>query len=122
MIAREELQRLRALTDAATPGPWSVQEWRHWAEPSKPNFTLQYTANDRYNAGAKFALAVIEKHGSGDGSSGANAAFIAAAREAVPALLAERDELRALLVRACDDLETEGLDETAYEIRKAAGL
>ena len=30
--------------------------------------------------------------------------------------------LRALLVRACDNLETEGLDECASEIRKAADL
>jgi hypothetical protein len=30
--------------------------------------------------------------------------------------------LKQLLVRACDALETEGLDQTATEIRKAAGL
>lgn len=31
-------------------------------------------------------------------------------------------DLKQLLVRACDNLETESLDECAAEIRKAAGL
>jgi len=85
-------KRLRELAERATPGPWIVQEWRRWAEPSKSNFTIQYTATDDYNRGTRFALARVELYGSGDGSSDTNAAFIAAASpSAVLDLLDEID-------------------------------
>lgn len=115
MLTDEELKAARALVEAATPGEWNVQEWRHWADPSKRNFTVQYTATDRFNEGAKFALATVELYGySETGSTEANAAFIAASRTLVPKLLDEVERLQACLkgyrpfaMRAADVLADE---------------
>ena len=77
MITQEQLARWRALADAATPGPWEqVTEFGEWWI-SGPD---------------------IERHFVIDTTNGVNAQnadFIAAAREAVPALLAEVERLRA---------------------------
>lgn len=73
-MGEDELARLEALTEAATPGPWYV----------KRNVEIFYVARDV----ARADIAV-------------NAEFIAAARAAVPALIAElrrlRDEREALV-------------------------
>jgi hypothetical protein len=75
MIAQQQLQKWRRLADAATPGEW-------WTE-------------------LRFVFAQDgEMVAAGEGLSDdkiANAAFIAAAREAVPALLDEVARLRAEL-------------------------
>ena len=77
MITQEQLARWRALADAATPGPWEqVAESGEWWI-SGPD---------------------IERHFVIDTTNGVNAQnadFIAAAREAVPALLAEVERLTA---------------------------
>jgi hypothetical protein len=125
----ETLKKLKEAAESATPGPWTIHEWRHWADPAKRNFTIQYTATDDYNRGAHFALATVELYGSGDGSSEANAALIAAARTLVPDLIAECERLRALALEACDvgnAATGRYLDAgTAYarllEIRRAVG-
>lgn len=84
----------RALAEAATPGPWAwrVTEDRHWAEVTPP-------PDDRDGPVAR-SLADDD------------AAFIAAARDAVPALLDEVERLRAERDRAVRD----ALDEAARRI------
>lgn len=72
-----DLDAIRALAEAATPGPWRVGdggdyfEWEVVIAPHLPTLELSESA---------------------DGAE--DAAFIAAARTAVPALLAEVDRLR----------------------------
>lgn len=74
----EQLAALKALADAATPGPWEeVAESGEW----------WITGPDIYND------AVMTTNASE--ISQADADFICAAREAVPALLAEVERLRA---------------------------
>ena len=78
-----ELQAIRELADKATPGPWE-----HRFENGGPGVFFGKTLEQH-----------ICRYTSGRGNGGkeersANAAFIAAAREAVPALLDEVAELR----------------------------
>jgi uncharacterized protein (DUF885 family) len=72
---------LRALADAATPGPWEVER-DPYGDDDYP-----VSANGRY-------LCVSPDDGVRGGHSEADAAFIAAARDAVPALLDEVERLR----------------------------
>jgi sirohydrochlorin ferrochelatase len=77
----QELARLEALAAAATPGPWNTYECRHHSGgngPSKVDYQVSC---------AKECVAW-------DMPSSSNAAFIAAAREAVPVLVAEVRRLR----------------------------
>jgi hypothetical protein len=81
MITDEQLAQWRALVDAATPGPWSERE-----DSEAPAWRVIWS--DDYS-GLDVARVVpwmthVEF----------NAAFIAAAREAVPALLDEVERLR----------------------------
>lgn len=75
------LAALRALADAATPGPWSVYQTMH-AEPKVVDSTGNWPSGEV----APVSLSP-ENYGR------ANAAFIAAARGAVPALLDEVERL-----------------------------
>ena len=82
MISNENLQQWRALADAATPGPWSAETGHGETGPNyidSPSGVVAYVY-DSYRGTLPNAEA--------------DAAFIAAAREAVPALLAEVDRLR----------------------------
>lgn len=75
MITQEQLEQWRALADAATPGPWELKNY----------------GKSVYLAGPAIEdiIGRIQFH------AGADAAFIAAARAAVPALLAEVERLTA---------------------------
>lgn len=150
-LTAEDIKAARELVEKATRGPWFVQEQRHYADPTRSRLNVMYTATDAHNLGAKFSLARVELFGSGNGNDEGNAAFIAAARTLVPALLdeverltkhcadlagdiaalesgrmwheaaTERERIRSLLAEACDHLETEGLDETAARLRQQGG-
>ena len=92
----EQLAALKALADAATPGPWEeVAESGEW----------WITGPDIYND------AVMTTNASE--ISQADADFICAARAAVPALLAEVERLRAIL--AYIDIHAPLADATCAE-------
>ncbi|WP_347042040.1 hypothetical protein [Brachybacterium nesterenkovii] len=79
----DEMTRLRALADAATPGPWEFQPWSTCPLPSgdyKESILLANAAHDGE---------IVRELGNQDGD------FIAAARTAVPDLLDEVEALRA---------------------------
>lgn len=88
-ITKAEREELHRLCDAATPGPWRVDDDRvcdgRCGEPFK------------YNDGSVAGL--IERHGGcltiARDVESANASFIAGARTAIPRLLAALDEVEA---------------------------
>jgi hypothetical protein len=88
----EELQAIKARAEAATPGPWKVETGSYtgwdWLIGSSgfdgKNYSVHLTT-DSIHASQLY----------GDAST--DAAFIAAAREAVPELVAEIERLRAAL-------------------------
>ena len=77
MIPLEELNHLQSLADAATPGPWKIQEQRR-------------SVLFRVKSGDEIPPISIAYDCYQD-----DAAFISAAREAVPALIADARRLRA---------------------------
>lgn len=77
---REELKRLRALADAATPGPWVFK-----ASGDSLRFSM------RRPPGGTIAVALTAEPEDVD--------FIAAARTALPALLDEVERLRAEVLK-----------------------
>ena len=79
MITPEQLAQWRALADAATPGPWEATST--WSDDG-----------DSYYVAVVDGRALLDTYVS---MTDADAAFIAAAREAVPALLAEVERLTA---------------------------
>lgn len=102
-LSEERLREIRERADAATPGPWYAihdddgmfmncyaVSTNADADPSDPS--------EPFVAGCLVQSEVIINPG--DRMYAANTAFIAAAREDVPALLAERDRLAALLAEA----------------------
>ncbi len=82
MIAQEQLARWRGLADAATPGPWEATST--WSDDG-----------DSYYVAVVDGRALLDTYVS---MTDADAAFIAAAREAVPALLAEVERLSVLVL------------------------
>lgn len=80
-VTEEKLQALETLGRAATPGPWVVDSVRWSQEPEIPL---------RGPGGVLLASVVDDDGGT------ANADFLAAAREAMPALVAEVRKLRRL--------------------------
>lgn len=82
MLTNDERAALKALADAATPGPWKSDGESVSASPGESD---------------SWTCQLFDKHESFMDNHIANGAFIAAARTAVPALLAEVEQLRALL-------------------------
>jgi hypothetical protein len=80
-LTDEQYAAIRAREAAATPGPWAI-EWDHDDVTGAP-FPVSLGP-----------IGYLEHHGERDV---ADAEFIAAAREDVPALLAHADRLNALL-------------------------
>lgn len=78
-----ELAALKALADAATPGPWEAGEYNRVTADGRHILKCR----DQYD-GVRLAI---------HDNANADAAFIAAARDAVPELVAEVDRLRAEL-------------------------
>lgn len=93
-MTRERLDELRALTEKATPGPWRIKQNPGHDGFEEMNLTI---------CGDIFLLADIT--GPAYPHQSANAAFIAASRDAVPDLLALVDELAAALEEVCMQIE-----------------
>lgn len=95
----ERRAEIRALADAASEGPWWNDEW-YCCKPPAPECPQR---------GLAFTRGVMREGGDGTdfyvgvaGGPHADAAFIAAARSAVPELLDEIDRLRAGIQRLAD--------------------
>ena len=86
LSTREGRDQLRALTDAATEGPWEAGEPRGWGDNDEPQSDIATPAGPL----------TWDDH-SGEVFKPADAAFIAAAREALPQLLDEVERLSALV-------------------------
>lgn len=86
----EQLVKWHDLADAATPGPWKDD-----ALESSSDFRVCATGSDEGCIRCLALMLKVDADGCPDDTSRrADAAFIAAAREAVPALLGEVDRLR----------------------------
>lgn len=81
-MTQAELDALKALANAATPGPWG-----HW---------LHQVGGADWR-GQWYLLADVYGSDNMGDEAAKNAAFIAASRAAVPALLAEVERLRAFV-------------------------
>lgn len=111
-----DLSALRALADAATPGEWKVSDER---ECEEPHFASILSHADPKKAGGFPEVAILNGGAPyRDGEGMANAAFIAAARSAVPRLL---DEVERLLeterVREATIKTALDADTTASEVK-----
>jgi len=105
-----DLDRIEALANAATPGPWGYKAGvlKHYA------FSL--------DAGEDFGVSLQELHWQ-DGRevpAAANAQFIAAARTDVPALVAELRAARAEVERLRTAAADERADVVAFFSKRAA--
>ena len=95
-VTVEQLAAWRALEQQATPGPWSIENWTD--EPNAPPLTLEarVACNDEWSRKLwrgdtrPVRLAEFEEQTP-------DAAFIAAARTALPALLQLVEELQAVV-------------------------
>lgn len=90
-MTNEEIQALAALADKATPGPWVEQTGCPWTVDAPGDNTSVCIGPKRKKPVA--VVAVDAAYGK-DHILEANAAFIAAAREALPALCTQVLELR----------------------------
>ncbi len=124
-LTEERLAEIRAAEKAATPGPWKwtpeyglAGRW-HWciAHPTEPGLCV-------------YPLVSIVYREEGDYADHPDPLFVAAAREAVPALLADNDFLRAILRDANAHGELEqydrgrdaGLEEAARVVQESNTL
>lgn len=87
-----ELATIEALANAATPGQWVVEHWDDQGRIHRP--------------GSADTVASNGGTGDWDDVDGPNAAFIASARAAVPALVAEVRRLQDLLITRDMQLST----------------
>lgn len=92
-MTRDQLDAIRARVEAATPGPW---------EPSSDTLTWIHVEAHGLTV-AECRTYLNRQHT--DAQNDANAAFIAKAREDVPALLAEVERLTAEIKDAESDAE-----------------
>jgi hypothetical protein len=83
----QELQAVRGRCAAATPGPWLAEPGA--SDPDAPHLHGKYTF---VLCSGPLSLATVWEH-----APGGNGAFIAHARQDVPALLAEVERLRGAL-------------------------
>ena len=106
-----ETESVKALLEGVTPGPWEALDWEH-----------ENGGTDWNVWGPKRTNHTVASDLSGDFGSEADARFIAASRQLVPALLSERDALReaaldalAALVAAVSLLEGGGKKAAASD-------
>lgn len=95
-MTEAELLKLKALADAATPLPWFSDEL--W-------LTVDAVHPVRNDASGKTPLAFIAGYFGDNKQQVANAAFIAAARSAVPNMIRELEALRMAAKECADELE-----------------
>ena len=96
-----DLDVLRKLAEAATPGPWELLDFNEGMSPPRP---LWGVINDAYlnpSDDDEEAYVEVEIH-VGDK---ADAEFIAAARTAVPELVSDLENTRRMYDRACADIQ-----------------
>jgi hypothetical protein len=93
----DELARWRALTDAATPGPWVCDD-------RQPDDVVIWGPDSVQHPDGHF-LANVGTATPAFDCDAANGAFIATAREAMPRLLAELARLRRIAAEALDELD-----------------
>lgn len=100
----EEIERLKALAEKATPGPWTERSFDE----------CQRCIVAPLDGKRRPLLAIVSiGPGSLDPTGTSNPAFIAATREAVPALIAELERARELLDLAHE--YTESSDSGLYQ-------
>jgi hypothetical protein len=95
----EELARIEALANAATPGPWEVR------------------AHDDLFAVKGQSGWVASMDADTSAADASNSEFIAAARDAVPALVAEVKRLRRIESLARDVLDDDSASVRGYSVR-----
>lgn len=95
----DELTRLAALANAATPGPWHTD-----ADTCGDNDDPAVMAGKQWVCGTSYDTLSTSI---GDRDIKADARFIADARDAVPALVAEVRRLRSMLFSTVDAYEAE---------------
>jgi hypothetical protein len=102
-VTTEERERLRALCDKATPGPWYSDNWANEWEPQQrtPFEDAGATITRHPNGASRKREDDVVVGGNQDEQGGAvgvlrnaDAAFIAAARTALPELLDECERLQ----------------------------
>lgn len=89
-LSEQQLAEIRARAEAATPGPWCTDDWEIYTGTEYLPWSSLWIGE---------TCRADDCHGSRD-----DAAFIAAARTDVPALLAEVERLRAALGTATDEV------------------
>lgn len=102
-MTSEELAAIKALADGATPGPWEYDADCGYVEihGSGVEFKPDWTRSVHNLTVRPLLLARVHNNATeGNDGIGYDGAFIAAARTAVPALLAEVERLRALVREA----------------------
>lgn len=102
-LTQDELDRLQALADAATPGPWTWgDDDEMWGPPTPTDAQESYELDEDdtflYQPGQK-RIRIIATDSGYYPPREADQAFIAEAREALPKLIAEVRRLQALLPR-----------------------
>lgn len=107
MLKAEELEQIRERYRAATPSGWEALRFDE-------SQTVIY--GPEYDGGKRELVAVVSV-GNHRPHGAANAAFIAHARQDIPALLTLIEELQSALIHAADDLQ-----EECEHCRKAAEL
>lgn len=100
---------LRALADAATPGPWLGIYWDENVTFGQPWWLVECNPPD--------VLTVARVYPGTLGNEPADAAFIAASREAVPALLGAYERLLADLREAQQNLIDFGRHDLDCQLR-----
>lgn len=99
-MTSEELAAIKALADGATPGPWEYDADCGYVEihGSGVEFKPDWTRSVHNLTVRPLLLARVHNNATeGNDGIGYDGAFIAAARTAVPALLAEVERLRELV-------------------------
>jgi hypothetical protein len=136
-LTTQQLDEIAARADAATRGPWGFYDGDNYADVAAD---LEQTSRGSYSYRQKIAQLEDENYWDDPAHEdhdeerapeqmAANAAFIAHAREDVPALLAEIRRLQTELAKAAEDvdwlrcLEAAGVDnwegiDTAIEMRE----
>ncbi|WP_326564525.1 hypothetical protein [Micromonospora peucetia] len=117
-MTTNDLDAIRKLADAATPGPWQAivpaNETGDWFDPyDDPMVVTSDSTPGNYCAIAKDIC-------NGDPEGVADTAFIAAARSAVPALCDEVEQLRAKLAVARRETDRLRADRDAHQQVTAA--
>lgn len=109
-----DIPALRKLCDEATPATdWSSGVWYGSEEGGWAAIGPHHENDDQ---GRK----TDEPGSEANLRAERDAAFIAAARTALPVALDEVERLRKLLDRACANLDAEGLDDLAHELIRDA--